>query len=440
MKRFFGVFFFLAMAYQGFSQTITSTFNSGTDGWTAPNSVTGSFTWVSTGGNPGGFVRATDPPSAAAPIMWTFNSPAAYDGNLTAYYNGTLQFDLQQGALRAAVTTVDVTLQSSSFVLSYTAVPTVYPAVAPGWTTYTIELNELSGRWKDSFGANATPAEFNTLLATVTLITIRGRYGTSSLTTGGLDNVILQQFYVSSQPTGATVCDGTVVTLNAVGTGIGTITYQWQKFNGATGGWNDLTNGGGYSNVTQSTMSINTTGNFGAGNYRAKISRTGANDIFSNPATVGINSLPAAPGTTPGSNCGPGTVTLTASGGSAGQYRWYTVPTGGTAIAGQSSATYSPTISSTTTYYVAINNGTCESNRTSVVATINPIPSAPGVTPGSNCGPGTVTLTASGGSAGQYRWYTVPTGGTAIAGQTNATYSPTISITTTYYVSIDNGT
>jgi gliding motility-associated-like protein len=146
------------------------------------------------------------------------------------------------------------------------------------------------------------------------------------------------------------------------------------------------------------------------------------------------------PTTTGGSRCGPGNVTLSASGGSAGQYRWYTASTGGPAISGQTNSTYTPSPGSTTTYYVAINNGTCESSRTSVTATINIIPGAPLTTGASRCGAGTLTLTASGGAAGQYRWYNVSTGGTPIPGQNNNSYTtPVLPNTTPYYVAINNG-
>jgi gliding motility-associated-like protein len=64
-------------------------------------------------------------------------------------------------------------------------------------------------------------------------------------------------------------------------------------------------------------------------------------------------------------------MTLTATGGTNGQYRWYTTATSGTAITGQVNSTYAtPPITVTTIYYVAINNGTCESTRTAVTATL----------------------------------------------------------------------
>jgi gliding motility-associated-like protein len=100
-----------------------------------------------------------------------------------------------------------------------------------------------------------------------------------------------------------------------------------------------------------------------------------------------------------------------------------------------------PSLSATTSYFVSINNGTCESTRTSVIATINLIPTAPITTGASGCSPSTIILNASGGTSGQYRWYTVATGGTALTGQTNSSYTTaSLTTTTTYYVSINNGT
>src|SRR5690606_5242001 len=130
------------------------------------------------------------------------------------------------------------------------------------------------------------------------------------------------------------------------------------------------------------------------------------------------------PTTSSNSSCGSGVVELSASGTpSGGSYRWYIVPSDGTPIDNVTGATYSPDLTTTTTYYVStLSAAGCESTtRTPVTATINEVPSAPSVTPGSRCGTGTVTLSASGASGGGiYRWYTVPSGGTAISGATGA--------------------
>jgi len=228
--------------------------------------------------------------------------------------------------------------------------------------------------------------------------------------------------------TGASICGSGSVTLNASGGTAGQ--YRWYTV--ATGG----TAIAGQTNAAYTTPTLT-----GTSNYSVAINN-GTCESNRTIVTATINPIPAAPSTTGASICGSGSVTLNASGGVAGQYRWYTVSTGGTAITGQTNAAYTtPTLTGTTNYYVAINNGTCESNRTIVTATINPVPTPPTTTGASSCGSGSVTLNASGGTAGQYRWYTVATGGTAIAGQTNAAYTtPTLTGTTNYYVAINNGT
>ncbi len=65
------------------------------------------------------------------------------------------------------------------------------------------------------------------------------------------------------------------------------------------------------------------------------------------------------------------TATLNASGETNGQYSWYTVSAGGTAITGQNNNSLTtPIITTTATYYVSITSNSCESTRTSVTATI----------------------------------------------------------------------
>jgi gliding motility-associated-like protein/uncharacterized delta-60 repeat protein len=158
------------------------------------------------------------------------------------------------------------------------------------------------------------------------------------------------------------------------------------------------------------------------------------------PVVATISLLPP-PGVTPASRCDTGSITLNATGGTNGDYRWYTQASGGTAIPGETTGSLAlPSLSTTTTYYASINNGSCESARIPVTATITVL-SAPGVSPASRCDAGAITLNATGGTNGQFRWYTQASGGTAIAGETNSVLSlPSLSATTTYHVSINDGT
>ncbi|MBI1768564.1 MAG: VCBS repeat-containing protein [Bacteroidetes bacterium] len=241
---------------------------------------------------------------------------------------------------------------------------------------------------------------------------------------------------ITSQPISVySVCDGATPAISTAASGTTNITYQWQIFNSGLGAYVDLSNTGGYSNVSTSSFTINSIGNFGAGTYRCKVNGDFAATVYSNTVSFTVNPVPTAPTSSNVSNCGPGSITITASGGSNGNYLWYDQ---NGLIAAQNNSTYTtPVISSTTGYSVAITDGTCVSAKANMTATINSVPAAPTASGVSAC-PGAFTLTSSGGSNGQYLWY--DTNG-LIAGQNNSTYiTPAISSTTIYSVAINNGT
>jgi gliding motility-associated-like protein len=434
----------------GFGQVI-SDFASNVDGWTADGLAPG-INYSATGGNPNGYVSAQTPGSIilGATTVWIpyyFNAPVKFEGNKSSYYGGNLRFDASQttsGSPAGPFAFATAALTSNTGVSIYFYPTTLFQPPSFGtWATFSIPLSAVSGEWKTADATTATAATQAQVLAVISDIAslqIQGLYRNANMVTR-IDNVTMYPpIIVSAQPVNRIACNGQTTTFNTLGNNNPGITYHWQYFNPFSG-WSDVSNTGGYTNATTATLSVNTTGNFGAGSYRCRISGTAVDDTFSNSVTLTINALPTAPGATGASSCGSASLTLTATGGTAGQYRWYTVAIGGTAITGQTAATYSTGIITTTTnYYVTIDNGTCESTRTLVVATINTIPTVPGVVGASSCGPADLTLTASGGTAGQYRWYTVSTGGTAIAGQTASTYATgVIPTTTNYYVSINNG-
>jgi gliding motility-associated-like protein len=69
------------------------------------------------------------------------------------------------------------------------------------------------------------------------------------------------------------------------------------------------------------------------------------------------------------------------------------VPTGGTALAGEVNNSFTtPVLTSTTPYYVSINTGSCESDRTAVTATIFPVPGKPTLTASETINAGVVTI------------------------------------------------
>jgi hypothetical protein len=178
---------------------------------------------------------------------------------------------------------------------------------------------------------------------------------------------------ILQQPSNNYVCDGATATFTTDASGTTNITYQWQ-FSPNTGVFTDITDGGGYSGVTTKSLSVISTGLFGEGRYRCKISGDLAATVFTNDEGLFITAIPNAPTTAGDTDCVPATLALTASGGTNGQYRWYDVATGGTAIAGETNSIFNtPVLNTTTTYYASIRTGSCESTRTPAVATIAPL-------------------------------------------------------------------
>ena len=136
------------------------------------------------------------------------------------------------------------------------------------------------------------------------------------------------------------VCTGTSINFGItvpMPNGTGT-TYQWRR-NGINIG----------SPVSSSITPIVVTA---SGNYDVQVRCNGITQITSAPIAIIVNSPTVTPGTNP-TRCGTGTANLTATiGGGASQVRWYDQPTGGAQI-GTGSPFTTPSISATTTYYVA---------------------------------------------------------------------------------------
>ncbi|HEY1054009.1 MAG TPA: GEVED domain-containing protein, partial [Emticicia sp.] len=110
---------------------------------------------------------------------------------------------------------------------------------------------------------------------------------------------------------------------------------------------------------------------------------------------IGCNLSPVT--TIGGNRCGTGTVNLTASGCAGGTINWYSSLTGGVSLSTGAAFT-TPSLSATGTYYAGCTLASCVSTRTPVVATVvNPIVEENSA---GRCGPGTLTLTATGCAEG----------------------------------------
>ncbi|MCL2026940.1 MAG: hypothetical protein FWG79_00470 [Bacteroidales bacterium] len=136
-------------------------------------------------------------------------------------------------------------------------------------------------------------------------------------------------------------------------------------------------------------------------------------------------------------NCGAGSLTLTATpAAESDTIRWYDAPEGGTLLHTGTEFT-TPIISESTIYYVeAVNDlGNVSTPRIAMRVIIYPfLPPvvAPVAIQGSNCGEGSVTLSAI-PACGIVRWYDVAEGGTPLHTGNEFT-TPVISESTTYYI------
>lgn len=184
---------------------------------------------------------------------------------------------------------------------------------------------------------------------------------------------------------------------------------------------------GGSGTTTAPTPSSTTTGT--STYYVSSTSRYGCGESGRATINVVVNSTPGVPSVvSPVNYCqGATSASLSASGTS---LKWYATKTGGTG----STSTPIPntSVAGVFKFYVSQTISGCESERDSIIVTINATPAAPGVTtPLSYCvGSSAPALTASGVSL---KWYTTATGGTA------STIAPTpgtaSSGTFTFYVS-----
>ncbi len=243
---------------------------------------------------------------------------------------------------------------------------------------------------------------------------------------------------IITQPVSQEVCEGSEATLTLKATGAEPLIYQWQKFNGTS--YDDLNDDGTYSGTTTDSLTIHDVGTKGGSYYRCHITSPEAPEVFSDTVFLYVLMVPPPPEVTGDAQCEGVELELKATAGD-GVFRWYDVPTGGTALPGQFTGTmFVYGLTESTTFYVAISSGTCESDRVPVMAEVIPLPDPPSVTHGIVCGEGSTVLRATGGSDGSYIWWEDDHDGTPIEGENDGAFTtPFITSTRYWWVSIDDG-
>jgi Laminin B (Domain IV) len=166
---------------------VYSYFDNNDDGWKVTGDVKNAFAkpdYHSAGGNPGGFISATDETTGG---VWYWNAPKKFLGSKGGALNKKLSFDLMQSDLNNQFEAPDIILESKEFNLVY-KLPS-HPDVK--WTSYSVSLSAEAG-WKknDLSGQPATGDELKKVLSRLVNLRIRGEYITGP-DVGSLDNVCL---------------------------------------------------------------------------------------------------------------------------------------------------------------------------------------------------------------------------------------------------------
>lgn len=174
-------------------------------------------------------------------------------------------------------------------------------------------------------------------------------YGFGTAPDIGADEFNGQVSYTCTTPTPgatiaspATICMGQTVNFSFATSTPGTgVVYQWQSSP------DNIT----YTDITSATGTTYSTAPTAALYYRCKVTcKNGPIVSYSTPIQTSFyyNVLSAAGAV----RCGTGTVNLTATTSTGGTLKWYNIPSGGAAL-GSGSPFTTPSIPSTTTYYVA---------------------------------------------------------------------------------------
>ena len=167
-------------------ESLMSTFENDVEGWTYIGDSGSSVTFVSEGGNPGGFLRHLE---AATGIHDWLVAPEKFLGDMSAYYGGVLRYDLRTDILTSPLNAADdIKLIGGEITLyhRHEGPPTINI-----WHEFTVNLTGGS-HWTvgSPTGPHATDDQMLTVLTNLTAIHIRADYRT------GQEQIDLDNFLI----------------------------------------------------------------------------------------------------------------------------------------------------------------------------------------------------------------------------------------------------
>ena len=238
---------------------------------------------------------------------------------------------------------------------------------------------------------------------------------------------------VSTNPSNQSVCANGNAAFSVVASG-SVASYQWQLSTDGGATWNNVNNGGVYSNATTATLNI-TGVTSGLNNYSYRCLITGAcsGTPTSNAATLTVSALPGSAGSVNGTatvcqNTGAYAYSIASVSGATG-YTW-SLPTGASITGGSNTNNITVSYSSTATSgnIIVTPTNTCGNGTASAAfaVTVNQLPSALGAISGAttSCsGIGQTYSVASVNGATSYTW-TLPNGWTGSSSTNSITATP----------------
>ncbi|MFO0829138.1 MAG: laminin B domain-containing protein [Phycisphaerales bacterium] len=177
----------------GVSPPIVSNFDASADGWLVRdlncNNYAqviggGAITWFASGGNPGGYIRSTDPSGNC----YTYEAPSAFVGDRTEYIDGRLAWSIRTNVADWLPGSVVILIGAGQVLVADVPQPTTN-----AWLRYGVMLSATNFRIGSASGAQATQAQLASTMANITAIRISAEFGSEAgEETVDLDSVTLQ--------------------------------------------------------------------------------------------------------------------------------------------------------------------------------------------------------------------------------------------------------
>lgn len=303
------------------------------------------------------YVRYADnvtPATAAGFDASTAGTVSAYANRPNVIFGGQQVCSSPRVAVTATVTPGPTfTITPGQTICNNAVTPLTVTSTLANYNTYT--WSPVTGLFTDAAatvaytaGSNASTVYLKSNTAGAVSYTVNANNTTSLCAAMATTDITILPSAVTSQAIAPSLCVSGVTTLSLLpATGYGAATFQWQS--ATTNIVDSFVNVSGATNPVYTTPTT-TSNTF----YRAVIKNSAGAVCLNSSVDTARVYAPAVTTTAPASRCGPGTLTLGATGVD-GTLRWYAAATGGTSLGSGTSYT-TPSLTATTTYYVSAEN------------------------------------------------------------------------------------